>query len=103
MYDAILELLRAEVNRTHDAYTKSREEHWNVSSEIPSRVAHIDGKRQIRSAAHLHVLAMIAYTTALREFNEFILNGKVPDNLQSRLESAPEKSFPPEEKKSLGA
>lgn len=71
----VFEILRAEVATTQDKYTRAKENFWKVSGDPP------DGGQRLELAARAHTIAMIAYTNALHRFNEFLLNGKVPDEL----------------------
>lgn len=74
---SMFEILRAEVNRTQQEYDESKEHFWRISAEPPKP----DRRDRIQLAARDQTLAMIAYTKALRQFNEFLLTGRVPDEL----------------------
>ena len=74
----VLGILRDDMERTQQEYAKAREDFWKVSGEVSS------GMHEIELAARAQTVAMLAYTTALHRFNEFVLTGKVPDDLLSR-------------------
>jgi hypothetical protein len=82
----VFEILRAEVERTRQEYAKSNEHFGRVCGEVPS------GGRQIELAARDQTVAMLAYTMALRQFNKFLLDGKVPDELNGSTEEKNEVS-----------
>ena len=78
------DLLRSEVQRTQHEYDKSKEDFWKISAEVP------DERNRIELAARHQTEAMLAYAKALHRFNEFLLIGKVPADLQSKLGTLPQ-------------
>lgn len=81
MFQSIFEFLRLEVDRASEEYTQAKHNFWHVSADIPSGFPHPDGKQRIENAARAQTAAMIAYTRALKRFNEFLINGTVPDDV----------------------
>lgn len=79
----VFELLRADVKHTQDEYTQSKQDFWTTSGRFP-----VDSNR-IELAAHAQTVAMLAYTKALHRFNEFLLTGKIPDELLSKYGVVP--------------
>jgi hypothetical protein len=77
-------MLRAEVDLASSSYTRAKEEFWRISADVPTGLPHPDGRQRIENASRSQTAAMIAYTRALRRFNEFLLNGTVPEDVQKR-------------------
>ncbi len=82
MTQSVFERLRADVDRTSEDYTKAKQHFWHVSADIPSGFPHPDGKQRIEDASRAQTTAMVAYTIALKRFNEFLLDGTVPEDLR---------------------
>jgi hypothetical protein len=85
----IFEILKAEVDQASDEYSRSKQIFWQVSAEVPTGLPHPDGTQRIANASRAQTAAMVAYTRALRRFNEFLLNGTVPEDLRDRLPNHP--------------
>jgi hypothetical protein len=77
-------ILRAEVRRTEEVYAQSKRHFQKICGEVPSGLPHPDGRQRIELAARAQTDATLAYTQALHRFNEFLLNGRVPDDLRSK-------------------
>lgn len=70
-----------QVQRAKEVYKSAHLRFNSVSSEIPSGLPHPDGRERIRIAGETYYSAMTAYNLALREFNNFLLDGSVPEYL----------------------
>ena len=81
---SIFEILRAEVDLASANYIKAKEDFWRISADVPTGFPHPDGIQRIENASRSQTAAMIAYTGALRRFNEFLLNGTIPEDVQKR-------------------
>jgi hypothetical protein len=67
---AVLEILRSNVDRTREEYDRSKEGFWRDSTDLPTGLP-----QRARSAA------AVAYANALRRFNQFLLDGAIPEDL----------------------
>ena len=72
----VLVTLRADVDRTSMEYDERKQIFWRIGAD--TRSSH----DSVVSAANAQNQAMIAYATAIRRLNEFLLTGKVPEDLQ---------------------
>ena len=82
----IIEILRAEVERTHAEYDRVKQDFRLLSADIPSGLPHPDGMQRIQNASHAQSFAMDAYETALKRLNRFLISGTVPPDLEKDLE-----------------
>ena len=87
MLQSIFELLQAEVELASASYTKAKEDFWRISAELPTGFPQQDGGQLIENASRAQTEAMIAYTKDLRRFNEFLLNGTIPEEIQVHSET----------------
>lgn len=87
---AVFEILRAEVAQTQEEYAQSKQRFWRICAEAPSESSHPAGRQRLDLAARAQSTAMIAYTNALHRFNEFLLNGTVPDGLLPKSGGVPQ-------------
>lgn len=85
----IMEILRAEVERTRTQYTSAKQDFQRRSMDIPSGLPHPDGMQRIQNASRAESHAMEAYETALNRLNRFLISGTVPED----LEKEPNKKF----------
>lgn len=85
---SIFEILRAEVDQACEAYAKAKQNFWHISADVPTGLPHPEGRQRIENASRAQTVAMVAYTRALRRFNEFLLNGTVPEDLKNTREQA---------------
>jgi hypothetical protein len=81
----IVEILRAEVERTHTEYNKAKQDFRHVAADIPSGLPSPDGKQRIQNASHAQTLAMDAYAEALSRLNRFLIDGTISENLLNKL------------------
>jgi hypothetical protein len=77
----VASVLRAELELASDRHDKARLEFWRVSADIPSGLPHPDGTGRIQSAAQAHMEAMKAHYVALKRWNEYAINGMVPEDM----------------------
>lgn len=82
MDQLIVEQLRLEVERTRIAYDKAKLEFWHKAAGAPGGAPQSDENQRMQNAAQLQMHATIEYTTALRRFNEYLLTGKISDDLK---------------------
>lgn len=80
------------MDRASEEYTQAKHNFWHISADIPSGFPHPDGKQRIENAARAQTAAMIAYTRALKRFNEFLINGAVPADVPK--ENVPKPAAP---------
>jgi hypothetical protein len=85
----IVEILRAEVERTHAEYDRVKQDFRLVSADIPSGLPHPDGMQRIRNASRAQLAAIAAFEAALKRFNGFLVSGTVPQDLEKDLEKDP--------------
>jgi hypothetical protein len=76
--------LRAELEVASERHEKARLEFWRVSADIPSGLPHPDGTSQIHGAARAHMEAMKAHYVALQRWNDYALNGTVPEDMTGK-------------------
>ena len=81
MDQSIIDFLRTEVERTHGEYIRAKDEFWKIAVDAPSGLPHPDGTQRVQIAARAQTAAMMSYTKAIRQFNEFALDGTIPDEL----------------------
>lgn len=84
----IFAALKTEVDQAREEYTRAKRDFWHISAEVPTGFPHPDGMQRIANASRAQTAAMVAYTRALRRFNEFLLNGTVPEDLKKPGETA---------------
>lgn len=85
-------VLRDELHRARTAHEQAKEEFKITSAEIPSGLPHPDGVTRIANAGNANASALVAYARAVKEFNDFILHGIIPERLKDSDER--EKSRP---------
>jgi hypothetical protein len=78
---SIFDFLRAKVDHTREDYFRAREDFWKIAAEAPSGLPNADGSRRVENAARAQTATMVSYAKALRQFNEFLLDGTVPEEL----------------------
>jgi hypothetical protein len=74
-------ILRDEVGRARRAYQQAHLDFNSVTADIPSGLPAPDGTERIRNAGHAYRSTMNVYSDALREFNNFITDGVIPERL----------------------
>lgn len=78
----IVDILRAEVDLAREEYLEAKRRFWEVCAEAPSGLPHPDGSHPIEVASRAQTANMIAYTKTLTRFNQFLLNGTIPEDLK---------------------
>ena len=86
--DEIKRILNDGVDLARAEYETARVEFMRTVAEIPSSLPPPDGTGWIRIAGESYRLSMRAYSTALREFNDFVLEGRIPDRLTDQGKAA---------------
>lgn len=84
--DEIGDILREEVQRARRVYEVAHAHFSSVTTDIPSHLPSPDGTDRIRNAGKAYRATMDAYSAALKEFNDFLTSGVVPE----RLKNSPE-------------
>lgn len=79
----IIEILRAEVERTRVEYTGAKRDFQLLSTDIPSGLPHPDGMQRIQNASRAQSFAMEAYEKALKRLNRFLISGTIPEDLDN--------------------
>ena len=85
----IVEILRAEVDRTHAEYDRIKQDFRLLAADIPSGLPHPDGMQRIQNAARAQSFAMDAYEAALMRLNRFLISGTVPADLEKDIQNPP--------------
>lgn len=75
-------ILRDEVERAKRAYQQAHTDFHGVTADIPSGLPEPDGTDRIRNAGNVYRSTMNIYSDALREFNNFVTDGVIPDRLK---------------------
>jgi hypothetical protein len=81
--EPVIEILRAEVDRARAEYDQSKKTFWRIAAEIPSGMPIPDGTQRIQNAARAQTVAMQAFANALKELNDFIISGAIPEAAKS--------------------
>jgi hypothetical protein len=74
--------LHGEVKRTRSQYELALAEFTLVITDIPSGLPQPDGTQGIHNTARNLRASREAFQMALNRFNDFILRGKIPDDLK---------------------
>lgn len=69
-------------------FEHAQEAFKQITSDIPSPLPHPDGTQSIKNAGATYRDVMNSYALALREFNEFILHGTIPEDLKEAIRAA---------------
>ena len=80
-HEEIEEHLLSEVQRTQSEYQLARARVHIHDYRIPSGLPQPDATQRIHNMSRLHA-SREAFQTALNRFNDFILRGKIPDDLK---------------------
>ena len=75
--------LLTELKRAQEIYEQRRREFGAVIAEVPSGIPQPDGQVRITNARADNSSALEGFTRALRDFNDFVLNGVVPEHLKN--------------------
>jgi hypothetical protein len=78
----IKRVLSEKVEFARVAYESAQMEFRGAIADIPSSLPPPDGTGRIRIAGDSYRFAMRAYSEALREINEFLSQGRIPDRLR---------------------
>ncbi|HTA42296.1 MAG TPA: hypothetical protein VK789_07610 [Bryobacteraceae bacterium] len=84
---AVLEILRSNVDRTKEEYNRSKERFLRDATGVPTGLPHPDGALRVELAARAQSAAAVAYANALRRFNQFFLDGAIPEDLAESASS----------------
>jgi hypothetical protein len=76
-------VLHAELARKKSACEATRKEFNEIISDIPSGLPQPDGTARISTAGSDFRFALRDYEQALREFNEFVLHGRIPERFKA--------------------
>ena len=78
---SVEELLRDDLERARLQYEIAKAEFMHVCSDVPSGLPQPDGTQRIKNAARDQRASREAFQVAVNRFNDFILRGKIPDDL----------------------
>ncbi len=81
-YREIGDLLRSQLDESREAYDRAKLDFKRISGEIPGILPHPDGSRLLENAARVQSAAIQAYVASLRRFNDFLINGTVPKDME---------------------
>lgn len=73
-----------ELKRARENYELARYRFSRVSIEPPGIRVFSDHERRIQDAFRLQTDALNNVAAALRQFNEYLLNGRVPEHLREK-------------------
>lgn len=76
-----LSILRAKLDRTEEELDQSIRRYRGICADVKKGLLDPDGKHLMELAADAETAAKVAYATALREFDEFLVNGAVPEGI----------------------
>jgi hypothetical protein len=76
------DILRNDLERAKKEYEAARRNFWQVCSDVPSGIPHPDSERRILKTALVQTHAMNGLATALKRFNDYLINGTVPEDLK---------------------
>jgi hypothetical protein len=74
-------ILSGDLERARVAFESARENFRSIMSDIPSGIPQPDGTLRIELAGTAFRIAIDDYSVALREFNNFLIDGAVPERL----------------------
>ena len=77
----MLEILREELDQARAQHAMAKETFWHISAAPASK----SDNQQIIAAARAQTNAMNAYTRALRRLNEFLIEGIIPEDIESQV------------------
>ena len=80
---AIEMILINNLDNAKAAFNASKEEFRRLTGDVPSGIPHPDGTDRLRNFGVGYALAFDTYSRALKEFNDFLLHGIVPERLKS--------------------
>jgi hypothetical protein len=89
---AIESLLIQELNERRAFAEAARKQFLGITSEIPSGLPPSDGVLRIRNAGQAYHAGLEAYAIALREYDAFTSDGRVPDRLRASVPHFPLRS-----------
>ena len=75
-------ILADEVERARAAFEAAKATFVTVTSDVPSSIPQPDGSFRLERAGHDFRTTIEEYSQVLHEFNNFIIDGTVPDRLQ---------------------
>jgi hypothetical protein len=78
----IARVLRNDVFRAKRAYEVAHSEFMAVANDIPSQLPQPDGTARIINAGKAYRSTMDIYSRTLREFNNYIATGDIPDRIK---------------------
>jgi hypothetical protein len=81
-------ILRQKLRLAELAFEAAKIELKEVTSDIPSGLPHPDGAGRIRNAGIAYRSAVGRYCFALSQFNEFLINGTIPEDLKEAIRIA---------------
>jgi len=84
---SVFDFLRAELDRTHDEYVRAKERFYEIAGQAPTGLPHPDGTRRVENAARVQATAMLDYAKAIHRFNDFVLDGTIPEELKNAPEN----------------
>jgi hypothetical protein len=80
----IEEILKRDLEKATSYHKLARSDFEVITSDIPSGLPHPDGTQRIQNAARAQTAARNALLRALTRFNEFVITGRIPDDLDRR-------------------
>ncbi len=84
--EEIERVLREELERARRAHDQAKETFSDIVADLPSGLPPPDGGMRIDKAGRAECSTLEAYAQAIREFNEFVIHGTVPERLKERSE-----------------
>lgn len=86
--EEIERVLREELERARRAHDQAKETFSDIVADVPSGLPPPDGGMRIDKAGRAECSTLEAFAQAIREFNEFVLHGTIPERLKAWGEEA---------------
>ncbi len=80
----VARVLLGEVDRKKTAYQRAHAELQYVAADIPSGLPAPDGSDRLINAGKTYRLTMGDYDQAVREYNDFVIKGLLPERFKGK-------------------
>jgi len=80
----VARVLLGEVDRKKTAYQRAHTEFLSIAADIPSGLPTPDGTDRLINAGKMYRFTMGDYDQALREYNDFVRKGLLPERFKDK-------------------